>query len=122
MDNSNSKSTNPRDPEYYKDRYPERLTPPVKSAADEVTVAVSKELWKKDGGFSGFIDLSTPRQPPDKDYFIKPPIIYVGISISFRYFKRKDWMFDGSKMMPEELNQIEDAFESFINDVEWEDV
>jgi hypothetical protein len=30
-------------------------------------------------------------------------------------------MFDGSKMKPEELSQIEDAFESFVNDVEWED-
>jgi hypothetical protein len=30
-------------------------------------------------------------------------------------------MFDGSKKTPEELNQIEDAFESFINDVEWAD-
>ena len=47
MDNSNSKSTNPRDPEYYKDGYPDRLTPPVKTAADEVTFAVSNELFKK---------------------------------------------------------------------------
>jgi hypothetical protein len=46
--------------------------------------------------------------------------IYVGISV-IHYFKRKDWMYDGSKMTPEELNQIEDAFENFINKVEWED-
>ena len=120
MDNSNSKSTNPRDPEYYKDRYPDRLTPPVKSAADEVTVAVSKELWKKDGGFSGFIDLSTPRQPPIPVNAFKVRPIFVGISV-IQHFKRKDWMFDGSKMKPEELSQIEDTFESFIRDVEWED-
>jgi hypothetical protein len=47
MDNSNSKSTNPRDPEYYKDRYPDRLTPPVKTAADEVTVCCLKRVVQK---------------------------------------------------------------------------
>ena len=117
MDNSNSKSTNPRDPEYYKDRYPDRLTPPVKSAADEVTVAVSKELLKKDSGFSGFIDLSPSDQPPPL-LNLRP--IFVGISV-IHHFKRKDWMLNGSKMKPEELSQIEDTFESFIRDVEWED-
>ena len=120
MDNSNSKSTNPRDPEYYKDRYPDRLTPPVKSAADEVTIAVSNELFKKaigDGKFQFLIPADLPPIPPDA---LKVQPIYVGIS-SFRYIKRRDWMFDGSKMKPEELSQIEDAFESFIKDVEWED-
>ena len=58
MDNSNSESTNPRNPDYYKDRYPDRLTHAVKTAADEITIAVSKELLKKDAGFSGFIDLT----------------------------------------------------------------
>ena len=117
MDNPNSESTNPRNPDYYKDRYPDRLTPAIKTAADEITIAVSKELLKKDAGFSGFIDLTPSDQPPAV-FNVQP--IYVGIS-SFRYIKRKDWMFDGSKMTPEELNQIEDAFESFINDVEWAD-
>jgi|688.fasta_scaffold1289391_1 hypothetical protein len=120
MENPNSKSNDPRDPDYYKGRYPDRLTPPVKSAADEVTFAVSKELLKKDVGFFGLIDLSPSDQPPDKDYFIKSPNIYVGMS-NIRYFKRKDWMLNGSKMTSEELNQIEDAFENFINEVEWED-
>jgi hypothetical protein len=117
MDNSNSKSTNPRDPEYYKDRYPDRLTPPVKSAADEVTVAVSKELLKRESGFE-LLDLFRPSDQPPPVLNLRP--IYVGIS-SFRYHKRKDWMLNGSKMTPEELNQIEDAFENFINEVEWED-
>ena len=120
MDNSNSKSTNPRDPEYYKDRYPDRLTPPVKTAADEVTFAVSNELFKKVIGnkkFEFFIP-TDPRPIPPDVFKVRP--IYVGIS-SFRLIKRKDWMFDGSKMKSEELSQIEDAFESFIKDVEWED-
>jgi hypothetical protein len=117
MDNSNSESTNPRNPDYYKDRYPDRLTPVVKTAADEITIAVSKELLSKNSGY-GKIDLFTPSDQPPAVFNVQP--IYVGIS-SFRYLKRKDWMFDGSKKTPEELNQIEDAFESFINDVEWAD-
>lgn len=120
MDSSNSKSTNPRDPDYYIDRYPDRLTPPAKSAADEVTVAVARELLKKDSGFSGIIDLSPSGQPPSPTNAFKVRPIFVGISV-IHHFKRKDWMFDGSKMRPEELNQIEDSFESFIKDVEWED-
>jgi hypothetical protein len=120
MENPNSKSNDPRDPDYYKGRYPDRLTPPVKSAADEVTFAVSNELFKKAIGnkkFEFLIPTDPPPIPPDA---LKVRPIYVGIS-SFRPIKRKDWMFDGSKMMPEELGQIEDAFESFVNDVEWED-
>ena len=117
MDDSNSKSTNPRDPEYYKDRYPDRLTPPVKTAADEVTVAVSKELLKRESGFE-LLDVFRPSDQPPPVLNVRP--IYVGISSS-RLIKRKDWMFDGSKMKSEELSQIEDAFESFIKDVEWED-
>ena len=120
MENPNSKSTDPRDPDYYKGRYPDRLAPPAESAADEVTVAVSNELFKKaigDRKFQFLWRTDPPPIPPDA-FKVRP--IYVGIS-SFRPIKRKDWMFDGSKMKPEELSQIEDAFESFMRDVEWED-
>jgi hypothetical protein len=120
MENPNSKSNDPRDPAYYKGRYPDRLAPPTESAADEVTFAVSNELFKKaidDGKFQSVWTTDPPPITPDA---LKVRPIYVGIS-SFRPIKRKDWMFDGSKMKPEELSQIEDAFESFVNDVEWED-
>ena len=48
MENSDKKQLTPRDPEYYKGRYPDRLEPPEKSLADEVASAIAEDLYRKE--------------------------------------------------------------------------
>lgn len=40
---------------------------------------------------------------------------------TFTYKHKSDWMLNLFDMSSEEFNGIEDAFRSFMKDVEWED-
>jgi hypothetical protein len=47
--------------------------------------------------------------------------VTVGIRLVQPIKTRFDWMIDGRRMKPQELNGIEDAYEEFMKKMEWED-
>lgn len=100
-------------------RFPVRGGAPPESAADEVAFAIFEKLLLKD------IDrniqelrtqLAETRRPPKHDYF---SLVTMGIVLTPTYVRKKDWMHD--VLEPEASSAIEDAFEGFIEKVEWED-
>ena len=111
---------NPRDPYYYEARYPDRLHPPEESPADEIAFAIAEKLLQKDVNKTLWkfqASLDEKRSAPYFNFGIPT----LGLSM-YRTIKCKsDWMADGFRMEPEELNEIEDAFEGFVSKVEWED-
>ena len=111
---------NPRNPYYYEASYPDRLHPPEESPADEIAFSiaekllqkvVNKTLWR----FQALLD--EKRSAPHFNLGLPT----LGISMYRQIKCKNDWMFDGFVMKPEELNEIEDAFEGFVSKVEWED-
>lgn len=109
---------NPRDPYYYELNYPERLGAPPESPADEVAFAIAEKLLQKelDQKMWDFqIQLDERRSHL---IHVSPTM---GVILPRTSKHKRDWMFDGFGMKPEELTAIEDAFEGFMEKVEWED-
>ena len=126
MENSDKKQLTPRDPEYYKGRYPDRLEPPEKSLADEVASAIAQDLYRKES------EKNPPKFPaiffPPDDQTVAQkfdisllPSYTTGIFLFPPREPKNVWMLRGHRMNSEELNEIEDAFEGFVNTMEWED-
>lgn len=125
MENSERKQLTPQDPEYYKGRYPDRLEPRKKSIADEVASAIAEDLYRKES------EKNPPKFPPIffplKDQSVAEKFDFSLISHTYGIFPfpprepKNVWMLRSHRMNSEELNEIEDAFEGFVNNMEWED-
>ena len=118
MEDTYNNRMNPRDPYYYEASYQDRLGAPPESPADEVAFAIAEKLLQKelDQKMWDFqIQLEERRSHLDH---LSPTL---GVMLFPNYRHKRDWMFDGFGMKPEELNAIEDAFEGFMEKVEWED-
>ena len=113
-------SMSPRDPRYYEEQYPDRLGVPPASAADGIAFALEalmqkafeQKMWDRHAKWE------SERKDP---YFISAPVVTVGIRLIAPVKTRFDWMINGKRMKPQELNGIEDAYEEFMKKVEWED-
>ena len=101
-------TTNPREPDCYGAPRPARLGVPPANAADDIALAIFKLMQTKPRRRQL---LNQRRGFPD------------GILGMLSYNHRGlglTWVFEGHQMKRGELNSIEDAFEGFINNLEWE--
>jgi len=119
MENFYGASESPRDPDYYERRYPDRLDPPPESAADEVAFAIAEKLLQKDLDrkmWNFQIQLDKRRSHLDMNLYPRT----MGVVMLHTFKHKQHWMLNGVRMKGEELNAIEDAFEGFIEKLEWE--
>ena len=110
---------NPRDPYYYELNYPERLGAPPESPADEVAFAIAEKLLQKDLDrkmWNFQIQLDKRRSHLDMNLYPRT----MGVVMLHTFKHKQHWMLNGVRMKGEELNAIEDAFEGFIEKLEWE--
>ena len=99
-------------------RFPVCGGAPPESAADEVAFAILEKLLQKDID-RNIQELRTQlkqlRRPPKRDDLF----VTMGVMFLPNYGYKEDWMHE--QMEPEASSAIEDAFEGFVNKVEWED-
>ena len=104
-------TTNPRDPDCYGAKRPARPGVPPANAADDIAFAILKLMQTK---------------PRRRLYFFKNESFHFSDENIHGYFARSPrsfwlpWFFDGHQMQRGELGSIENAFEGFINNLEWE--
>ena len=115
MEDEFKNTTNPRDPDCYCAPRPARPGVPPANAADDIALAI-ENLMKKNA-----IDnlMPKPRWRVSNQWRGFPPGIQGMISANptptFRYT-----VFDGHQMKRGGLGSIEDLFEGFIDNLEWE--
>ena len=102
-------TTNPRDPDCYGAKRPARPGVPPANAADDIAFAILKLMQTKPRRRLYLNKSSDFLYENIQGYFAHTP----------RYF-RLHWFFDGHQMQRGELGSIENAFEGFINNLEWE--
>lgn len=105
-----------------KANYRDHLGAPPTSDADDVAFAIAEKLLQKevDRKMLDFHNqLIKRRAVHSSDH----QIFTAGIMVpeTFTYKHKSDWMLNLFDMSSEEFNGIEDAFRSFMKDVEWED-
>ena len=114
---------------YNKANYRDHLGAPPMSDADDVAFAIAEKLLQKEVDrkmWDFHNQLEKRRAVHSSDHHLKKlcaQIFTAGIMVpeTFTYKHKSDWMINGSRRKPEELNGIEDAFEGFIKKLEWED-
>ena len=121
MEDKFKKSMNTRDQDYYKAKYPDRLVAPPASAADDIAFALDELMQKNIDRKTWVFRFPLEERPNDSYSIIALPVITMGIMLYEPRKSKIDWMINGSRRKPEELNGIEDAFEGFIKKLEWED-
>ena len=103
----------------YEARFPARCGAPPESAADDVVFAILEKLLQRELN-QNIQDLRTQLRHRRKHlvhgYL---PGVTMGIVLTPNYLHKEDWMHD--EMEHEKASVIEEAFEGFINQVEWED-
>ena len=114
-------SMSPRDPHYYEEHYPDRLGVPPASAADDIAFALD-ELMQKNIDRRTWVFRFPLEERPNDPYSIPVlPVMTRGIMLYEPVKTKFDWMIDGRRMKPQELNGIEDAYEDFMKKMEWDD-
>ena len=102
-------TTNPRDPDCYGAQRPARPGVQPANAADDIAFAILKLMQTK---------------PRRRSYLtINRHFLDENIQGYFAHSPRPFWLpwfFDGHQMQRGELGSIENAFEGFINNLEWE--
>lgn len=112
-----------------KANYRDHLGAPPMSDADDVAFAIAEKLLQKEVDrkmWDFHNQLEKRRAVHSNDHHLKKlhaQIFTAGIMVpeTFTYKHKSDWMLDLFDMSSEEFNGIEDAFRSFMKDVEWED-
>ena len=113
-------SMSPRDPFYYEEQYPDRLGVPPASAADDIAFAL-EELMRKTFEQKIWDFNAKWERERDDPYLNFKNVITMGFMLYEPIKTKFDWMIDGRRMKPQELNGIEDAYEDFMKKMEWED-
>jgi len=96
-----------------------RCDVPPESAADDVSFAILEKLLQKDLS-QNMQDLRAQlkRRRQALDYPSFPEVI-MGVMMAPNFVFKNDWML--GEIEDEKLAIIKDAFEGFMNKVEWED-
>ena len=99
--------------------FPARCDVPPESAADEVAFAILEKLLQKDLD-ENVKDLQAQleRRRRSLDYPSFRDVI-MGVMMAPDFVFKNDWML--GEIEPEKSGVIKDAFEGFMNKVEWED-
>jgi len=116
MEDEFKNTTNPRDPDCYGAPRPARLGVPPANAADDIAIAI-ENLMKKNA-----IEnlMPKPRWRMKSNQFRGfPPGIQGMISLNPPHTIRYT-VFDVHQMKRGELEYIENAFEGFVENLEWE--
>lgn len=108
-------TTNPRDPDCYGAHRPARPGVPPVNAADDIALAIEELMHKKtQWRFSRTARYGFPSYPFTAGVqgmiFANPPLLR----------SRPTWVLYGHQMQRGELGSIENAFEGFVNNLEWE--
>jgi len=81
MEDKFKKSMNPRDPDYYKAKYPDRLVAPPASAADDIAFALD-ELMQKNIDWKTWVFRAKLEEPQNAPHSITSlPIMTMGIML-----------------------------------------
>jgi hypothetical protein len=109
MEDEFKSTTNPRDPNCYGAQHAARPGVPPANAADDTAFAILKLMQTK----------------PRRRMLLNQRRGFSDGVQGILYYNPRGfgltWVFDGYQMKRGELNSIEDAFEGFINNLEWED-
>jgi hypothetical protein len=99
--------------------FPARCDVPPESAADDVSFAILEKLLQKDLS-QNMQDLRAQlkRRRQALDYPSFPEVI-MGVMMAPNFVFKNDWML--GEIEDEKVAIIKDAFEGFMNKVEWED-
>ena len=101
------------------DSFSARCDVPPESAADDIAFAVLEKLLQKDLS-QNMQDLRAQleRRRQALDYLSFPEVI-MGVMMAPNFVFKNDWML--GEIEDEKVAIIKDAFEGFMNKVEWED-